>query len=219
MAAEGTGPGRGGAFRTPAPGALLSWGALGAAVAVPIAVAATSPLLEWRGPVYVAAGLAGVVALALLLVQPLLAAGRLPGLAGPRGRRAHRWVGAALVAAVALHVAGLWATSPPDVVDALLLRSPTPFSLWGVIAMWATVAAALSAALRRRLRVRAERWRLVHVALTSVVVAGTVVHALRIEGTMGAASKAALCALALGATAWAVLGPRGPVRRARRPRR
>ena len=219
MAAEGTGPGRGGAFRTPAPGALLSWGALGAAVAVPIAVAATSPLLEWRGPVYVAAGLAGVVALALLLVQPLLAAGRLPGLAGPRGRRAHRWVGAALVAAVALHVAGLWATSPPDVIDALLLRSPTPFSLWGVIAMWATIAAALSAALRRRLRVRADRWRLVHTALTAVVVVGTVVHAVQIEGTMGTPSKVVLCALALGATAWAVADLRSWTALTRRLRR
>ena len=140
------------------PRAALAWAALGIAVAVPIGVAATSPLLAWREPVYIVAGFAGVFALALLLVQPLLAGGRLPGLPGVRGRRVHRRVGAALVAAVVLHVAGLWVTSPPDVIDALLLRSPTPFSLWGVIAMWATFAAALSAALRGHLRVR-PRWR------------------------------------------------------------
>ena len=197
------------AARETAPGttprAILAWAALGLAAAVPIAVAATSPLLAWRGPVYVAAGFAGVIALALLLVQPLLAGGYLPGLSGPRGRRAHRWVGVALVAAVALHVAGLWLTSPPDVIDALLLRSPTPFSVWGVVAMWAVLAAALSAALRRRLRVRPRRWRLVHTSLAAVVVTGTAVHALQIEGTMGAVSKAVLCALVLAATAWTVV--------------
>ena len=187
---------------------LLPWAALAIALAVPIAVAARSPLLAWRDPLYIAAGLAGVVALALLLVQPLLAGGRLPGLPGARGRRVHRRVGIALVAAVALHVAALWVTSPPDVIDALLLRSPTPFSLWGVIAMWATFAAALSAALRGRVRARPARWRLVHRGLTAVVVAGSVAHAMLIEGTMGTASKALLCALALGATAWVIAVPR-----------
>lgn len=40
---------------------------------VPIAVAAFSPLLEWRGPVYIAAGFAGILGMALILAQPLLA--------------------------------------------------------------------------------------------------------------------------------------------------
>ena len=179
------------------------WAGLAAAVLVPLGVAATSPLLAWREPVYIAAGLAGVVALCLLLVQPLLAGGRLPGLSAPRSRRLHGVVGAGLVAAVVVHVAGLWVTSPPDVVDALLLRSPTPFSLWGVIAMWAVFAAAWLALLRARVRPR--RWRVAHVLLASLVVSGTVAHALLIEGTMGTWSKAALCALAVGATAWVAL--------------
>lgn len=179
---------------------ILAWGALALAVAVPLAVAATSPLLAYREPVYIAAGLAGVVALALLLVQPLLAAAALPGVTPPRGRRLHRWVGTALVGAVIVHVAGLWLTSPPDVVDALLLRSPTPFSLWGVVAMWAAFAAAGVAALRRRLRPRL--WRGAHTALAATVALGTVVHAVLIEGTMGTASKTAVCALVIAATAW-----------------
>ena len=203
---ERTGEGRAGPApsRHPA-GAVLAWLALTLAVAVPIAVAAASPLLEWRSPVYVAAGFAGVIALALLLIQPLLAGGRLPGLAGARGRGIHRRVGVALLAAVLLHVAGLWVTSPPDVVDALLLRSPTPFSLWGVLALWAVVATALSATLRRRLRGRTRRcWGSIHTALATVVVVGSVIHAMQIEGTMGTVSKAVLCALALAATAWVV---------------
>ena len=51
--------------------ATLIWGALALLLGWPLAVAATSPLLEWRQPVYVAAGLAGVAGLCLLLVQPL----------------------------------------------------------------------------------------------------------------------------------------------------
>jgi hypothetical protein len=180
---------------------VLIWAALAAAVSVPLAVAAASPLLAFREAVYVAAGFAGALAMALLLVQPMLAGGWLPGLAGPRGRRAHGWVGAGLVAALVVHVAGLWITSPPDVVDALLFRSPTPFAVWGVAAMWAAFAAALMAALRRRLRLAPALWRLGHMACVTVAALGGVAHAMLIDGTMGPLSKAALCALVLAA--WA----------------
>ena len=178
----------------------LAWGATAAVVVVPVAVAARSPLLEWRDAVYVVAGFAGVLGLAALFLQPLLAAALLPGLSPARARVLHRWLGAGLVAAIVVHVAGLWITSPPDVIDVLLLRSPTPFSVWGVAAMWAAFAAALLAVLRKRLPLRV--WRLGHTVLVSVVVAGTAVHALLIVGTMGDVSKAVLCAsavLALGA--------------------
>ena len=177
---------------------VLIWAALAVALAVPLAAAALSPLLAWRDPVYIAAGFAGVVGLGLMLVQPLLIGGHLPGLSAHRGRRVHRWIGGTLVLAVAIHVLGLWITSPPDVIDALLFVSPTPFSAWGVIAMWAIIAVAFLAALRRRLRPRT--WRLGHRSLAAVIVVGTVVHALLIEGTMETMSKAALCALALAAT-------------------
>ena len=179
---------------------ILTWAALGIAVAVPIAAAAASPLLAWRDPVYITAGFAGIVAMALLLLQPLLVGGYLPDLPAQRGRRVHRVVGGVLVAAVAVHVAGLWVTSPPDVVDVLLFRSPTPFSAWGAIAMWAVFAAALLAALRRRIGIRPQTWRLGHTALAAVAVLCSVVHALLIEGTMETASKAALCALVVVAT-------------------
>ena len=169
------------------------------AILVPLAVAATSPLLQWRQPVYVAAGFAGVVGLGLMLLQPLLAGGAMPGV---NWRSLHRALGALLVAAVVVHVAGLWITSPPDVVDALLLRSPTPFSVWGVLAMWAVLAAALLAGLRRR--VRPWLWRRLHSGLVVVAAGGTVAHALLIQGAMGTASKALLCALVLAATGWAV---------------
>jgi predicted ferric reductase len=177
--------------------AAVIWAALAAALCVPVAVAAASPLLAWRGPLYILAGFAGILALGLMLVQPLLAAGYLPGLSGFRGRRAHRWIGGALVAAVAIHVAGLWITSPPDMIDALLFTSPTPFSPFGVIAMWAIFAVALLALLRRRLRLRT--WRIAHMSLAVVIVTATVLHGLLVEGAMETVSKAVLCALVLAA--------------------
>jgi MFS family permease len=177
--------------------AALIWAALAAAVLVPIALAGTSELLAYRGAVYIIAGFAGIVALGLVLVQPLLIGGYLPGLAGYRGRRVHYWIGGALVVAVVVHVGGLWITSPPDMIDALLFTSPTPFSPFGVIAMWAIFAVALLAALRRRLGLAPRTWRLAHMVLAVVIVAGSVVHGLLIEGTMETMSKAALCALVL----------------------
>ncbi|MEO0678983.1 MAG: ferric reductase [Pseudomonadota bacterium] len=189
----------------PALRAALIRAALALAVLGPLALSLTSPLLAWRQPIYILAGAAGVAGLGLLLVQPLLADGRLPGLRGPPARRLHAGVGVALIAAVLVHVAGLWVTSPPDVVDALLFRSPTPFSAWGVAAMWAAFAAAALAALRRPLRWPPRLWRRGHLALTATVVAGTVVHALLIDGTMELLSKVALCALAVAATGWVAL--------------
>jgi len=135
-----------------------------------------------------------------VLVQPLLIGGYLPGFPAYRGRRAHHWIGGALVAAIVIHVVGLWITSPPDMIDALTFSSPTPFSPFGVTAMWAIFAVALLAALRRRLGLRPRTWRFIHMPLAIVIVAGSVVHCLLIEGTMETISKAALCALVLAAT-------------------
>ena len=180
--------------------APLIWVALALAIGVPIAAAATSEQLAWRGPLYILAGFAGIVALGLVLAQPLLIGGYLPGLSAYRGRRAHRWIGGALALAVVIHVAGLWITSPPDMIDALTYTSPTPFSPFGVTAMWAIFTVALLALLRRRLGLRLRTWRIVHIPLAIVIVAGSVAHCLLIEGTMETISKAVLCALVLAAT-------------------
>ncbi|MDH2342812.1 ferric reductase-like transmembrane domain-containing protein [Bradyrhizobium sp. SSUT77] len=179
--------------------ASLIWVALTLAIGVPIALAAGSEQLAWRRPVYILAGFAGIIALGLVLVQPLLIGGYLPGLSAYRGRRAHHWIGGALALAVVIHVAGLWITSPPDMIDALTYTSPTPFSPFGVTAMWAIFTVALLALLRRRLGLRLRTWRIIHIPLAIVIVAGSVAHCLLIEGTMETISKVALCALVLAA--------------------
>jgi predicted ferric reductase len=193
----------------------LVWIALATGICVPIVLAATSPQLAWRGPVYILAGFSGIVALELMLVQPLLIGGYLPGLSAFRSRRVHHWIGGALVAAIVIHVVGLWITSPPDMIDALLYVSPTPFSPWGVTAMWAIFAVGVLAVFRRRLRLRT--WRIAHMLLAIVVVVGSVVHGILIEGTMETVSKVALCVLVLAAVikvlvdVWARI-KRGPLR-------
>ena len=171
----------------------------------PVAAAALSPYLPSRSFAYILGGFAGVVGLSLLFLQPLLPAGYLPGSKGPAGRRWHRWLGAAVVLAVALHVGGLYIASPPDTIDALLLVSPTPFSVYGVIAMWGIVATALLVFFRRRLGLRHSVWRLVHNGLAAIVVVATVVHALQIDGAMEPITKWMLCVAVLAATALALM--------------
>ena len=165
----------------------MIWTVVLVAVGSPVAIAAQSPLLEWRDAVYIIGGFAGIVALSLMLLQPLLVIGDVPLLSGRRGRRAHVFLGLAITGLIGVHVVGLWVTSPPDIVDALLFRSPTPFSAWGVIAMWAIFASVVLAALRFRLRPRI--FRLAHSGLVVVIVAGSVLHAVQIHGTMGTISK------------------------------
>lgn len=185
-------------IKMPGGRSILIWLGLGIAVGLPIMVAAQSPLLAWRAPVYIVAGFAGVLSMALMLVQPLLAGGYLPGLPPRRGRRVHAITGVALVIAVLLHVAGLLITSPPDAIDALTLRAPTTFSYLGVLSMWTIFGAAALAVSRRYMLPR--HWRLGHAACVSIAVVAGVGHALLIDGTMGLATKAILCALVIAAT-------------------
>jgi hypothetical protein len=184
---------------------VLIWVVLACAVIGPVAIATTSPLLAARSGVYVMAGIAGAAALALFLVQPLLAAGYLPGLHVTRARLWHRWVGAGIVIGVALHVGGLYLTSPPDALDALLLVAPTPFSIYGVIGMWGVVLTIFLVALRSRIGLGHNAWRIVHNALSAIVVVTSVVHALLIEGTMGSLSKQILCLCVLATMATVIL--------------
>lgn len=185
--------------------AVLGWGGVAAVMIAPVVIAAFSPYLESRSVSYVVGGFAGIVGLSLLFLQPLLPAGYLAGLKGPAGRRWHRWVGLATVLAVALHVGGLYVTSPPDTIDALLLVSPTPFSVYGVMAMWGVVATAILVLSRRWLGLRYSVWRLIHNGLAAIVVVATVIHALQIEGAMEPGSKWMLCIAVVAATGVALL--------------
>jgi len=174
------------------------WCALAIALLTPLLLSVTSPLLAWRSPIYIAAGIAGILAMSLLVLQPLLAGRYLPGLTPKTSRRIHQTVGAVLLLAIMIHVAGLWITSPPDVIDALLFRSPTAFSAWGVVAMWALFLTALLAIQRRKLH--PNLWRKLHTSLAIIIALGSTVHAMLIDGTMELTSKTILCLCAILAT-------------------
>ncbi|MEM8570952.1 MAG: ferric reductase-like transmembrane domain-containing protein [Pseudomonadota bacterium] len=180
---------------------IAVWLAIVAAIAIPLGLAVASPFLAYRGPAYIMGGFAGIIALCLLLLQPLIAGRYLPGLRPRQAKSWHVWVGAGIVSCVILHVVGLYVTSPPDTLDALLLVSPTPFSVYGVTAMWGVALTVLLVVLRRRLPLRYGTWRLIHNVLAFIVVVATVVHALQIEGAMEPVSKWALCLLVLIVTA------------------
>ena len=180
--------------------AALVWGLLAACILVPVGIAAVNPLQANRDALWIVGGMAGIVALAFLLVQPLLAAGSLPGPSLTAGRRWHRWLGTMIVVAVGLHIGGLYLSSPEDTTDTLLLVAPTPFSVYGVIALLGVVLTAILVVVKSRSGLRYASWRILHNALALVVVISSIVHALLIEGAMGSVSKAILCALILAAT-------------------
>ena len=178
----------------------IVWGCLVLIGTVAIVASVMSPLWAWRQPVYIIASIAGVFALVLLLFQPLLMLRKMPGLRISQGRKFHRWVGISLVSCIVIHVLGLWITSPPDVIDALLFRSPTQFTPWGVVAMWAVFLSAGVVAVRRRLTSNLITWQRLHRSLGFIIVLGSVVHAFLIEGTMETWSKALLCLAVIIAT-------------------
>lgn len=180
-----------------ATGLVVLWLAIGLLCIAALVAAVSSPLLQWREPIYILAGFAGILGLVFIVFQPLLATATFPGLPHRTQLRMHRFLGALIVAAVVLHVGGLWITSPPDVVDALLFVSPTWFSPFGVTAMWAVFLTALLLVLYKRRYLALATWKKVHLHLLWVIVPGTVVHAILIEGMMESYTKAALCLLAI----------------------
>nr|WP_244327628.1 ferric reductase-like transmembrane domain-containing protein [Roseibium sp. RKSG952] len=164
--------------------AIAIWTVLAVVMAGPVGLAATSPYLAYRDVFYITGGFAGIVVLSLLVVQPLLAGRLLPGVRSSIARRWHRRIGAIVVFGVLLHVGGLYIASPQDTLDALLLVSPTPFSIYGVAALLAVIVTAVLAIMRQKLGLRYTIWRLLHNALAIVIVVATVIHAVQIEGAM-----------------------------------
>lgn len=171
----------------------LIWIALTGAVIIPVALAALSPFLAYRDPVYIVAGFAGILTLSLFLMQPLLAAGLLPNLSRRAQRRLHPAIGGLLAIGAFVHVGGLYLTSPPDTLDALLLRSPTPFSVFGVAALGLMVVIAGLVLFRSRLHRLKASWLAIHHFLVAALVVATVIHAVQINGAMEPISKGILC--------------------------
>lgn len=164
---------------------------------LPIIVAAFSPYLVFRDATYIIAGFAGIICLSLFVLQPLLST-RLLTPNPIVARRLHRVVGIALLILVIIHVVGLYFTSPPDVIDALVFRAPTLFSVFGVIALWGIFLTAFIAFARRYLPAAA--WRIAHQLLSTLVVFATIIHAVQIDGAMEVITKWGISIIALTTT-------------------
>lgn len=164
----------------------LIWLGLLVVMTLPVAMATRSPYLPFRSSIYVLAGFAGIICLSIFVLQPLLSTNHLP-LHPIQTRRLHRIVGTSVLILAIMHVAGLYLTSPPDVIDALLLRAPTLFSVFGVVAMWGIILTVLIAKLRRTLP--ANIWRATHRTLSTLVIFATLIHALQIQGMMEPITK------------------------------
>jgi predicted ferric reductase len=207
--------------RVEARGRLAAWTVIVAVAAVPVIAAAGSPLQAGRELLWVTGGMAGVVALSLLFVQPLLKAAAPALLPASSGTLWHRWTGIAIAVLVGLHIGALYLYSPDDITDALLLVAPTPFSLYGVISLWCLVLTILLVATRRRLGLAKRWWRILHSVLAVAIVSAGVVHAVLIEGAMEEFSKLAVCAAARATTTAGALEVNllGPLHRRRKLQR
>lgn len=186
----------------------LAWLGVAGAMTVPVALAVASPYLAYRNPAYILGGFAGIVCLALLLIQPLLAAGYLPGLSPVQARRWHRRAGVGDRA-----VRGDPCRRPvrdqPARHDrrAVAGRADPVLGLRGGGDVEPLPGRRL-VPLRRRTRLGPRGWSLLHNLLALVVVVATALHAVQIEGAMEPVSKTALCGLVLIATAAALIDVR-----------
>ena len=163
---------------------------------MPIIAAAFSPYLAWREPIYILAGFAGIIGMCLLLMQPRTGGALVAGAVARDQPPLAQVVRSGPCRCYRDPCRRLWITSPPDVVDALLFVSATPFSAWGVIAMWAGFGAAALGIFRQRLNTAVQGLAAGSCrSLATVTILGSVIHALLIEGTMEVMTKFALCVL------------------------
>ncbi len=179
---------------------MLIWIPVGVVIGLPVLLAAFSPYLAFRSTTYIVAGFSGILCLSLFVLQPLLPLNTL-NIHPVRARWLHRVIGLSVVALTLIHVGGLYLTSPPDVIDALLLRAPTLFSVFGVFALWGVI---LTLAITI-FRIRTQTWRIIHQTISSLVIIATAIHALQIEGAMEPVTKWVVCVAAVFATALAVI--------------
>ena len=167
---------------------------VGMLLCVPVVLAMFSPYLAFRPAIYIIAGFAGILTLPLLAIQPILPT-RMVDLNPIRARRLHRIIGPVLILLTLVHIGALYLTSPTDAVDALLLRAPTLFSVFGVIALWALFITASLAMFRKSLPKRL--WNSLHLLFNVALSLSIVVHALQIEGAMEPVSKWIICSAIL----------------------
>ncbi len=158
-------------------------------VAVPLLIAITDAHFSAASTALAISIVASTLAVSALVLQPLLATGRI---------RRHQLVGGVAFVLVLVHVAALFAESGADARFALSPDGPTRARM----ALFATIALILAVALgvlRRRLPLAPRTWRILHAYLAVVVITLGLGHALLTDGALDGAGTAILIGLgALG---------------------
>lgn len=157
------------------------------AVVVPLAVALTDPHFEGASTALAISTVAGALAVSALVLQPLLATGRI---------RRHQLVGGVALALVLAHVGALFVESSEDAWFAMSPDGPTRARM-ALIATLALIAAVALGVLRRRLPLAPGTWRILHGYLAVVVIALGLGHAVLTDGALDGAGTAVLLALGL----------------------
>lgn len=174
---------------------------------VPVALAVTDRHLAGASAALVLSTTAGTLAASTLVVQPLLACGRVIA--------RHQIFVAVAFALVLVHVGALFAEAPDDAWFAMSPDGPTRarMALIATIALFGVVALGV---LRNRLPLDAATWRVLHAYLAVVVIALGLGHAVLTDGALDDAGTTVLVVLgALG-----LLGvPAAHVARTRNTRR
>ena len=169
----------------------VAFGATAVAVAVvPVALAVTDRHLAGASAALVLSTTAGALAASTLVVQPLLACGRVIA--------RHQILGAVAFALVLVHVGALFAEAPDDAWFAMSPDGPTRarMALIATIALFGVVALGV---LRDRLPLGAATWRVLHAYLAVVVIALGLGHAVLTDGALDDAGTTVLVLLgALG---------------------
>ena len=95
----------------------------------------------------------------------------------------HRWLGLVVLGLVLAHVAAVVIPNPRRIANLDLLHAP-PSMRTATVATIALILLAVTALLRRRLRLPYRVWRVLHVVLTVVAVAGSAVHVLLLNNLL-----------------------------------
>lgn len=148
---------------------------------LPLIALTEKPGSESIGTVF-AAGI-GYIALTGIVIQVVLPS-RLQGIGGPFGidvlLRVHRVLGMTTLALVLVHVGVLFADDRDRIALLDVTSSPLRAKA-AVAALAALLLIAVTSLWRRRVRLRYESWRLVHLLLSTVIVAGALVHVVLVE--------------------------------------
>ena len=158
-----------------------------------------------QGGLVVFADALGFAALSLVVLQ-VCASGRWAWTTRAFGLRSvlslHRQAGVAVLVLVVVHVAALVVADPAR-VQLLDLHTAPPRARAGALGLLGLIALAVTSRWRQRLRLGYERWRVVHLTVTAVVIAAAFAHVVWVDAYTSRGSSPG-CGPRIACTGWTI---------------